>query len=217
MLAAQQRFGQQHAVGQPFARLAGRRFAFVRPGDDAARKPARIGFQRDALAIATVHARNVHAGVEQPARAFEKHPADRRIDAFHRAVRTGWPVGRAVGVFVAHRPLRTFGIAQRLEFGARQRGNGTHETGPFGGPAVLQHRFARQAEGEVERAQPRAGPAQEGFEACPGRKAFDPSQVHCAVLGQVTGCDGDRLAGRRGGGEIDAVQRAHEAQHTPRR
>src|SRR5688500_4254473 len=75
---------------------------------------------------------------------------------------------------------------------------------PVRRPAEVTHQLARQAEGKVEAADPRAWPGEESLEV---REAFEMFnlQDRQQIPLEKTACHGDGLGAARGAGEVDAV------------
>ena len=59
---------------------------------------------------------------------------------------------------------------------------------------MFHHRFAWQAEREIETAEPGAGPGKKRFEIGPGWQALKPFQMYASIVSQTSAGDGYRLA-----------------------
>src|ERR1051326_4284323 len=93
--------------------------------------------------------------------AFVEHQRDRRIDELHRARRSGGEVGGAMRVLLPCGPLVPIRIENPAKVFSRERSAVRDERSPIPRPAEIAHELARQAEREVEAADPGTGPGEE--------------------------------------------------------
>ena len=156
-----ERVEQVLARDQALGRLARALVALVGArADQLAREQARIGLQRDPAAVAVVHGRQVHAGLDQRRHAGMQHVGHRRVDPLHRRARPRRRVAGPVRELAAHRPRRAEGGEGVADLRAAERGVVPHQRQPVGGPVQGPDQLARQAEREVEAADPGPGLAQ---------------------------------------------------------
>ena len=163
-----------------------------------------ICLERDARAIAGRESGHVHAGGQHARRAFVEHERHRRIDELHRAGRAGRKIGRAVRVAAAGCARIAVGVERSAQLDARQRRAVCDEIRPLARPAEVVDQLARQAEGEIEAADPRAGARQQRLELGKRAKPLDLPDAKRTVRKQAHG-RGDRLRAPRRAGEINAV------------
>ena len=199
-----QRLDQVLAGDQPLGRLLRLVIALVRArAEQFARQQAGVAFEGDTVFIARVQARQVNARVDQQGHAGMQHVGHRRIHPLHRRRRARRPIGGAVRELGTHGACVAKGCEGSANFRARERRVVAHQRAPVEGPAERQHQLARQAERQVEHAEPGAGRAQPLGEAVEGRVRVDALQPHSALRGMAER-DRDRLAQRGPAGEIDA-------------
>src|SRR5690242_8624835 len=92
-------------------------------------------------------------------------------------------------------------LAESRAVKARAMGD---ERRPGSGPAKVAHQLARQAEREIESANPGTGTRQQRFELRKRREALDAFELQC-ILAQDPAGGGDGLRRARRAGEVDAV------------
>src|SRR6185369_633862 len=104
----------------------------------------------------------------------------------------------------ARRPRLAIGVEDALELAAPERPAMCEQRRPVRGPAEVAHRLAREPEGKIEAADPRARAREKRLERIEGFKPVYFFYAEKIAFPGPAG-DGNRLRLARRAGEVDAV------------
>jgi hypothetical protein len=165
-----------------------------------------IAFQHNAEIAVRAAGKNANIGTQESLYAFEEHPGDGNSKPHHWTTGSNQDVGLSQMMLIT---IRTGGLVvlQQMAEGSLSQACNLSDVGfPGLRPAKIANKFSRQTEREVERGDPRAFGAEEGFEIGKIGPVLHCLNLHGSIPDLRLGA-GKGLPRPWGAGEVDAIDR----------